>query len=245
MLSLVNLWAERAGMVMDLVLMGRILALKLHRTYFFISLFAVLSLFYDGVGLMLGTRTEDFIRVVILSRFLYAVVYPLVLWDLFEEAKPLVEKLRRLAMSRMISSLIFITLWGLLIAAFTGGDDSEQSHYLMRLAFVVWTGSVAASLAFLWVMRRGIRANTSWQLPHNTNIWFRFFQLLLVIEAVSCALNLLLPSVKAMGSNLGDPISQASDPVLQFCEILLTGWCVFKLRPLPSNDTDLPAKVNA
>ena len=230
-------------MVFDLVLMLRIVSLKLQRTYVFIALFALLSLFYDGIGLVLGTQTDEYSRVVILSKFLYAIVFPLAIWDLYEEAKPAVEKLRRLAMIRMISSLIFISLWGLLIAAFTGGEDGDQSHYQYRVAFVIWTGSVAAALAFLWVMRRGVKAN-QWQLPRNTIIWFWYFQWLLILEAMTCALELLLPSVKALGSNMAEPIAQASEPVLQVCEMALTVWCVLKIRATPTNATDVPAKVN-
>lgn len=242
MLSQVNLWAERAGMVLDLFLMVRIVALKLHRTYLFITLFALLTLFYDGVALVLGIQSEDYTRVLILSRFLYAVVYPLVLWDLFEEAKPVVEKLRKLAMTRMISSMIFIALWGLLIAEFTGGN-SEQGGYAVRLAIVIWTGSVAAALAFLWVMRRGIKAN-EFQLPRNTTVWFRYFAWLLGIEAVSCVLELVLPALKAIGSTLVEPIAQISDPALQLSEIALTLWCIFRLRGASPGTTDVPANVN-
>jgi hypothetical protein len=242
MLSQVTFWAERVGMALDLALMLRIVILKLHRTYFFIALFALLSLFYDGVGLALGIQSEAYTRVVILSRFLYAIVYPLVLWDLFEEAKPVVEKLRKLAMTRMISSMIFISLWGLLIAFFTA-DNGEQGGYSIRLAIVIWTGSVAAGLAFLWVMKRGIKVN-QFQLPRNTAVWFRYFALLLGIEAASCALELVLPSMKAMGSNLVEPIAQVSEPILQISEIAVTIWCIFKLRPVSPDVTDVPADVN-
>lgn len=243
MLSQVTLWTERAGMVLDLVLMLRILGLKLHRTYSFISLFALLSVFYDGVGLVLGIQSDEFIRVGFLSRFLYAVVYPLALWDVFEEAKPLVEKLRKLAMTRMISSMIFISLWGLLIAAFTGGNNEQAGGYSIRLAVVIWTGSVAASLAFLWVMRRGIKVN-QFQLPRNTAVWFRYFAWLLGIEAVSCLLELVLPSMKAMGSSLTEPLAQVSDSLLQISEIALTAWCIFRLRGASPGTTDVPANVN-
>jgi uncharacterized Tic20 family protein len=242
MLSQINLWTERAGMVLDVVLMLRILTLRLHRTYLFVTLFALLSLFYDGVEVLLGSQSDSFVQVILLSRFIYAIVFPLAIWDLFEEARPLVDKVRRMAMSRMISSLLFISLWGLLIAAFTGGDDGNQSHYMARFAFVAWTGTVAAALAFLWVMKKAIKAN-QWQLPRNTEIWVRFFQLLLVIEAVSCALDLLLPSLKAIGSNLADTIGQVSEPVLQVCAAVLTGWCVFNLRAVPSNAENVPADV--
>lgn len=230
-------------MVMDLILLLRIATLKLSRTYVFISLFAVLNVFYDGVALWLGLESAEFSRVAILSKFVFAIVYPLVTWDLFEEAKPTVEKIRRLAMSRMISSLLFISLWGLLIAAFTGDDNSPPSQYLMRLALVVWTGSVAAGLAFLWVMRRGIKAGQL-QLPHNTSVWSRFLVLWLTVEAIECALYLVLPSFRGLATNLVETIVKTSSPVLDIFEIVVTGWCVVKLRPVPSDTSDVPAKVN-
>jgi hypothetical protein len=233
---------ERAGMVLDAVLMVRILTLKLQRTYLFITLFALLGIFYDGVELWLGPQSEAFIRVDFLSKFIYSIVFPLAIWDLFEEAKAIVEKLRKLAMSRMVSSLFFISVWGLLIAAFTGGDDADSSSYLVRVAFILWTGAVAASLAFLWVMRRGIKAN-QWTLPRNTGIWFRYFQLLLVVEAVWCALELLLMSMKASGSSLVGTIADASSPLLQFSVLGLTAWCVFRLRAVPSDPANVAADV--
>jgi hypothetical protein len=240
MLSQVNFWTERVGMLLDLVLMLRILSLKLQRTYIFITLFAVLGLLYDGVELFLGSQSEAFVQVSLLSRFIYAIVFPLAIWDLFEEAKPLIEKLRRMAMSRMMSSLLFISIWALLIAAFTGGDDDGQSHYMVRLAFILWTGSVAASLAFLWVMRRGMKAN-QWSLPRNTGIWLRFFQLMLVLEAVSCILEFVLPTMKAMGSSIVEQIAQLSDVTLQICVIALTAWCAFRVRGVPSDAPNTPA----
>ena len=230
-------------MLMDLVLLLRIMTLKLSRTYVFISLFAVLNLFYDGIGIWLGLESTEFTRVVIFSKFVFAIVYPLVTWDLFEEAKPALEKIRQLAMSRMISSLVFITLWGLLIAAFTGEENSPPSQYLMRLALVVWTGSVAAALAFLWVMRRGIKAGQI-PLPHNATVWYRFLAVWLSIEAVECAISLVLPSFQGMASNLVQSVVKTSDPVLQICGIVVTGWCIFKLRSIPSDASDVPAKVN-
>ena len=241
MLSQVTLWAERAGMVLDAVLLLRIAQLKLSRTYVFILLFALLNLFYDGVEIWMGRDSIQFTRVAIYSRFVYAIVFPLTTWDLFEEAKPMIDKIRRLAMTRMISSLLFITLWGLLIAAFTG-EDGDSSQYMMRLALVVWTGSVAATLAFLWVMRKGIKAGPL-PLPYNTKVWLRFFQILLVIEAVSCVLLLVVQSVQGMGAKVVEAIEQVSDPLFILSGILVTGWCVIKLRPIPSDASDVPADV--
>ena len=240
MLDQVTFWAERAAMVLDLALLARILLLRLHRAYIFILLFALLEVFYDAIGLLMGTRTEDFGRVLVMSKFLYAAVIPLAMWDLFEEAKPMVDKVRRMAMSRMISSLLFITIWALLIAAFTGGDESDGAHYFIRVAFVMWTGSIAAAIAFLWVMRRAIRTN-DWQLPHNTSVWFRYFRLMLIIDAAAALLYMVLPAIKPSG--WAETAGAISDPVLQTCGIALTAWCVFKLRAIPSDQPNVPARA--
>jgi hypothetical protein len=243
MLSQINLWAERAGMLLDLILLARILTLKLRQTYVFITLFALLGLFYDGAALYMGSESADFRDVAALSRFIYAIVFPLASWDLFEEARLTVDKVRKMAMSRMTTSLLFISLWGLLIAAFTGSDDGSEPQYLMRLAVVLWTGSIAASLAFLWVMRRGMKLN-HWELPWNTMIWYRFFGLTLVIEAVSCALGIALQFVHSASPSLAAQISQISAVVLEAGGILLTAWCVFKLRAVPSDASKVPVDVN-
>jgi len=234
MLSQINLWTERAGMLFDLLLMVRILALKLRRTYTFITLFALMSLFYDGLALVMGVDSPEFRGVGVLSKLIYAIIFPLASWDLFEEAKLTVDKVRKMAMSRMMTSLLLISLWGLLIAAFTGPDDGAESQYLMRVSLIVWTGSIAASIAFLWVMRKGMKVN-QWELPWNTVIWYRFFGLLLITEAASCALGLALQFVHSSSPGLAEQIAQVGDVVLEGFGILLTAWCVYKLRAVPSD----------
>lgn len=235
MLSEVNLWVERVGMAMDVLLLLRILQLRLARRYTFIALFAVLNLFYDGIEIWLGEMSAEFARVAILSRVVYAMVFPLVTWDLFEEARPGIEKVRRLAMTRMISSLLFITLWGLLIAAFTG--ENEASQFMMRLAMVVWTGSVAATLAYLWVMHRGIKAG-GLALPQNTKTWNLFFTVILAIEAVSCLLLLVLQTLEGEAAKVAESIGRVSDPILQIAATLATVWCLFRLRAIQTDAAD-------
>jgi hypothetical protein len=242
MLSQINLWAERAGMFLDLLLMLRILTLRLRQTYVFITLFVLLSLFYDGVALLMGSESPEFRNVTLLSKFVYSIVYPLVAWDLFEEAKQTVDKVRKMAMSRMMTSLLFITLWGLLIAAFTGGEDSGQSMYLMRVSIVVWTGAIASALAFLWVMRKGTKVN-NWELPRNTSIWYTYFGLILMIQAIWCVLSLGLGLVINQSPHLAETIDQGSDLVLNFFGILLTAWCTYKLRAVPSDASNVTVDV--
>jgi hypothetical protein len=232
MLSQINLWTDRAGMIFDLLLLVRILTLKLRRTYTFITLFALMNLFYDGIEIAMGINSPEFRRVDILSKLIYAIIFPLASWDLFEEAKVTVDKVRKMSMSRMLTSLLLISIWGLLIAAFIGPDEGLESMYLMRLSLIVWTGSIAASIAFLWVMRKGIKLN-QWELPANTVIWYRFFLLLLSAQAASCVLGLTLPFVHSQSADMAEQVAHVADLVFGLFGILLTAWCVYKLRAVP------------
>ena len=230
-------------MVLDLILMVRILVLKLRRTYLFITLFAFLSLFYDAIELAMGSDSPDFHGVWIFSKFVYGIVFPLAAWDLFEEAKPFIDKVRKLAMSRMITGLVFILFWGLLVAAFTGGNESGNSLYLVRVALFVWTGSVASVLAFLWVMKKGIKAN-NWELPWNTAIWYRYFQLLLVIEAFSCVRLMAFQILQDVAPKTIKTVDVVSDTAMQAFWLGLTGWCIYKLRAIPTTASNVQVDVN-
>ena len=233
MLNQINEWAEHVGMVLDLILMLRILTLKLRQTYTFITLFALMNLFYDGIELRLGDKSPEFQRVWFFSKFIFAVVYPLAAWDVFEEAKALLDQVRKIAMSRMITSLLFISLWGLLIAAFTGAEGENQSQYMMRLALIIWTGSVAAVLSFFWVMRRGIKMQP-FELPKNTIIWRWYFQLLLIVEAISCLLYMAFEFVSSDSVKVAENLADVVYAALEVCVIALTCWCVYKLRRVSS-----------
>jgi hypothetical protein len=239
MLSQVNLWVERAATVLDVILVLRILFLKLHKTYLFVTLVAVLSVFYDAIGLVLGLQTPAFAKVEIFSKFLYAIVYPLALWDLFEEARGPVEKIRKLAMSRFIGSLVLITLWGLLMASFTGGGNDTMFDFLMRLNMPIWLGSVAAALAFIWVMKRGIKAN-SLTLPHNTQVWLRFFQWMLALEGALCLFELIFLAVPNPAGEMTKNMEDSVSVVAQLTGMAITGWCVVKLRRTPADISDVP-----
>src|SRR5579875_1216112 len=103
MLNQVNHWMDFVGTAVDCALLLRILLLRLHRTYLFITLAAVLAVFFDGILLWLGPDSREFSRVFIYSRFLYIVVFPAAAWDVFEEAKGPVASLRRLGMRRLVS----------------------------------------------------------------------------------------------------------------------------------------------
>ena len=149
----------------DVFLLLRVLGLKLHRTYVFITLACVLTVFFDAVYLWPGIGQQESDRAFYYSRFLYALVFPIAAWDVFEELKAPLAKLRRLAISRTITSLVLIAIFGLAIAAFVG--DTDGFEFVNTLAKFIWTGSAAASLSFLWVMHKGMRDQKT-EAPRNT-----------------------------------------------------------------------------
>ncbi len=226
MLNQVNHWMEIVGTGVDLVLLFRVLALRLQKTYLYITLACVLSVFFDTVDLWLGTASAAEIRVFIYSRFLYAILYPLVAWDVFEELKGQITKLRRAAAGRLISGLFFAAVFCLILAAFVDtGDANGEPTLGSTVGLVLWAGSSTASLAFLWTLHRGMRAQNV-PRPHNTSVWLVFFELSLAAEVLSCLL-LLLPPLKGTG---GDIVNL----VYLIYGITITAWCLIRLRPTPA-----------
>src|SRR3954447_639383 len=113
MLSQVNHWLEIAATTVDALLLCRVLLLRLQRTYLFITLACVLTVLFDGVQLWLGSASDASVRVFIYSRFLWALLFPLVAWDVFEELKGQLGKLRRVAVGRLASGLFFAVVFSL------------------------------------------------------------------------------------------------------------------------------------
>jgi len=234
MLKQLTHWMEFAGTAVDVILLCRVLALRLHRTYLYITLACVLAVFFDGVALWLGTDSPAEVRVFLYSRFLYAILYPLVVWDVFEEVKGQITKLRRLAIARLVSGLFFATVFSIILFAFIDKSDSNSEPAVWStVAVVLWAGSSAASLAFLWTLHRGMRAQNL-PRPHNTSVWLVFFELSLAAEVLSCFLSLL-------------PQFNGANDVLNLLfvvyGIVITTWCLIRLRTIPASEE--PASENA
>jgi hypothetical protein len=237
LLSQVNHWLDFAATAIDLLLLLRVLTLKLHRTYFFIALACLLSVFFDGIALWLGVDSQENFRVFLYSRFLYAFVFPVAAWDVFEEFTPHLTKLRRLAISRTITSLVLITLFGLALSAFlSSASDADDSTFTKTLAVFVWTGSAAASLSFLWVMHKEIRAQKL-SPPRNTFVWLVFYELILLGEIVNCFL-LQIAGV------FNQPAANAVTLALLTYGMAITLWCAIKLRALHPEAPSEPANAN-
>lgn len=224
-LSQVNHWLDFAATGIDVLLLLRVVTLKLHRIYFFIALACLLSVFFDGIALWLGPDSQENFRVFLYSRFLYAFVYPVAAWDVFEELGPHLAKLRRIAISRTITSMVLITLFGLALSAFlASGSDAEDSTFIKTLGVFVWTGSAAASLSFLWVMHKEMRAQKL-SPPRNTFVWLVFYELILLGEIANC---FLLQIAGAFSQTVAEILTLA----LLTYGMGVTAWCVIKLRAL-------------
>jgi hypothetical protein len=228
MLTQANHWLEFVATAVDAVLLLRILSLRLHRTYTFITLAAAIAVFIDGVMLWLGSGSKEFARVFLYSRFLYGFIFPAAAWDVFEEIRSQVAKLRRLAIFRLISSLILAAIFGFMIVGFAGvEDESGGPGVVPTLAFVIWAAAATASLALLWSMHRAIRAQNI-ETPRNTFVWLVFFQLVLVGEVFACLFTI-------SGPLLGTLVRELLAFILTLYGVGVTAWCVFKLRAVPSD----------
>ncbi len=227
MLDQVNYWMDIGGTVIDGLLLLRILQLKLHRVYFFITLAAFLSLFFDGVMLWLGPRSHEFVLVFIYSRFLYAFIFPAAAYDVWEEAKAQVANIRRPAAFRLVSSLLIASVLGLIVTGFAANQEAGEGVVLGTFAVILWAASTTASLAFLWSVHRLTRAKKI-ELPSNTAVWLLFYQLSLAGEVVACVLMIIDQEFSAF-------VGTVLDVSLGVYEIAITLWCIWHLRALSSD----------
>src|SRR4051794_9966204 len=229
MLNQATHWMEIAGTAIDALLLLRILVLRLHRVYFFITLYCVLALFFDLVGLRLGDSSPEYTMVFIYSRFLYAIVFPLVAWEVFEEMKGQVGKLRRLAAGRLISGIFFAILFGLLITSMGEADDAaNQPSVSAIMALVLWAGTSTASLAFLVAIHRVLRGQPLLDRPNNTSVWLSYFELSFLGEVLYCIATFLVPLLKSELTNSIVPV------LFMTYAMAITVWCSWRLRSIPS-----------
>jgi uncharacterized membrane protein YeaQ/YmgE (transglycosylase-associated protein family) len=235
MLDKVVLWVDIAGTAVDALLLARVLQLRLQRIYVFITLACAIGVFFDLVQLWLGLNSEESQRVFLYSRFLYALLYPLVAWDVFEEMKGQVSQMRRVAIGRLISGLFFAALFGFIMTLFVSGDQG-QGILSTTLAIILWAGASAATLAFLWTLQRALKKQQI-ERPNNTFVWMTFYQLTLLAEIVAC-----------FGGVLASLLNATLQGILNVCLLLygvsITVWCVTKLRRVPS-DVSTTAKADA
>lgn len=226
MLSQLNHWVEIGGVATDALLLLRILQLKLHRTYLFITLACVLALLFDSVTLWLGSQSHESLRVFLYSRLLYAFVFPAAAYDVWEEVKAQVTRFRRFAAYRLVASLTVAALLGLIISGVSGSDEGSGEAVFDTFAVILWAAASTASLAFLWSMNRAVQAQKI-ALPGNTAVWLLFYKLLLAEEVLVCFLIIV-------GQQLSAAVTDGLDLTLNLYGISIMLWCIWKLKGLPA-----------
>ncbi|MDQ2839663.1 MAG: hypothetical protein M3Y72_01210 [Acidobacteriota bacterium] len=235
MLTQVNHWIEIAGVAVDALLLLRILQLRLYRIYLFITLACVVGLFFDSVGLWLGDSHES-VRVFLYSRFLYAFIFPAASYDVWEEVKTQIARIRRLAMFRLVASLTLAAIFGLIIAGFAGNEENGSETLVDTFAVILWAAASTASLAFLWSLHRLARAQKV-TLPNNTAVWLLFYQLSLAGEVADCFFIII-------GAQFNTFVTDTLNISLNLYGILITLWCIWKLRALPSDVPSAPENAS-
>ena len=228
---------EIAASAFDAILLLRVLALRLHRTYQLITLACFLEVFFDGIGLWLGNDSPEMARLFLYDRFLYAVLFPMVVWDVFEEVKSQIDKIRKLAVARLLSGLILAALFGcvLTLVGVTSEENGEQS-LIATMGLVLWAGSSTACLSFLWTLHRRIRTDKL-EAPRNTFVWMIYYELVLLGELTSCFFLIVAPF-------LNKNVEEAINLVFLLFGMTITGWCIIKLRALPSDVPSAPEKAS-
>jgi hypothetical protein len=227
-------WMEIAGAAIDGLLVGRVLMLRLQRVYVFITLACVLTVLFDCVTLWQGTASQASLRVFLYSRFIYALVFPLAAFDVFEEVKAGTGKLRRFALTKLISGLFFATLFGFIMSLFVQSDNSGEPVVLTTLALGLWAGSSSATLAFLWTLHRGMSLQHI-ERPRNTHVWLVFWALSLIGEVLSCFYFVVGSFIK---NNMA---ADVVNMIFLVYGIAVTAWCIVMLRGLPSPVQSEPA----
>jgi|SRR5579875_2960310 len=230
-------WLQMAVTVVEGLLLVRVLTLKLHRVYAFITLYCVLNLFFDAVSWYLGWESEETGRIFIYSLFLFAALYPLAAWDVFEESKTLLAKLRRLQMIRLVSGLLITCLCGLLLGlTIEPTDPGGNSIMAAFVGVILLTSSASACAAFLWFMLRFVRSNKI-AIAHNTYIWILFFIAALSLEIVDCLAEFVRSLIPPLASDVFGLVLLALD-------LTVLGWCIVRLKAIPSDVPSTPEKAS-
>ncbi len=237
MLDQIDLWMQIVETFVEFLLLGRMLMLKLQRVYLYLTLYAVVTLLIDASSLIVGFQSDATIRLFLYSRFLVALIYPLAAWDVFEESKATVTKVRRLHLPRMVTGIFITLVLGFVTSV--GIEDRDYKGTSSTTDFIglfLWLGSASTSLLFTWNVFRSARS-AEVSLPNNTFVWAIFFLITFALSVIDCGFEVadgLIPH----------PALQVIGIVLGLFDLCLVAWCTVKLKPLSSNANEAPQKAS-
>ena len=169
-------WILLSGSILDTILLIRVLGLRLQRIYLFITLDCVLGVLFDWVVFYLGWNSPESMRLIDLTRFLYAALTPLIAWDVFEELKREASKIRWLEATRMVLSLVVMGAFSflLLTPAIFGDTQDASADWTAALGSYLWGAACVAATIFIWRTRRSLR-KLEIRLPRNTTVWSIYY----------------------------------------------------------------------
>jgi hypothetical protein len=214
-------WTAIAGTAVDVLLLVRILWLRLHRTYQFVTLYSAVEVLLDVAEWTLGLDSPETQHLFWYSRFLMLIIFPLAAWDCFEGVPGPLQALRRPQLVRLISGMLLTGILAMLLYS-TTDDKVNPFAATVSVAFLVWISAAAASLGFIWIMRRMARVQ-KFSLTGNPATLSIFFMLTFGLELIEGILEALPQSAK--------PVGQISEIALTLAGMAITIWCVVRLRP--------------
>lgn len=231
-----------AGTVLEALLLIRILSLKLQRVYLWITLYWAASLIFDTSQLAMGLQSKQAGYVWLYSSFLFAVIYPLTGWDVFEEMKASIGKLRLLHGSRMITVLFSTVLIMAILAAFLSpsdadaADDAGVADFGPLVAFIA-----AAACTFFLLSLRKLMSKQALATPRNTRVWLNVFLILMGCDALEGLVqNFVLPFVaKSVAQDTLDGINL----VFALIASVATLWALIRVRAISSDASAAPQQA--
>lgn len=230
-------WMQISTTVLEAILLLRVVALKLYRVYLFITLFCALNVLFDAVSCYFGWDSHETENIFIYTLFFFAVLYPFVAWDSFEESKTQIAKPRRLQTFRMVSGLLLTAICALIVGLVVDPTDPQGNSVMFPFMGVfLLTGAASGAAAFLWFLYRYARAQKI-VLARNTFVWTVFFMLASALQILDC-LEILTRSL--LPSLVGD----IGGVVLLTLDIALLAWCIFALRAASSDVASSAERAN-
>ena len=230
-------WLQMAGTVAECVLLLRIITLKLHRVYTFVTLYWAVNVLFDGAAWTSGWTSRATERIWEYSLFVLAFLFPLVCWEVFEELKGQIARIRRIHASRLISGLFMTALLGVIWSVnFQDDAASGTPGAMFSIGLFVCLGSACASLLFIWNVYRSARKQGI-AFPKNTFVWAVFFMLTLGRSILESAAIIATPTMSKI-------VSDVVQTAFLLFDVSLAVWCIFKLRALPSDVASHPEKAS-
>ena len=232
-------WFQIGSTVVETLLLFRILTLKLHRTYAFITLYWAVNVIFDIAtsvfGWQFGWEGPESRQLSVYQVPLFAVLFPLAAWDAFEEVRPQILKLRRLHATRLMSGLFITAILACICSFGLQDQDSQGISTFASIGLFLWLGSASASLLFVWNLLRTVKSQGV-IVPRNTSVWSIYF-------IIAFGLAITNVAVAIAGQTLGAVAVDVLDAILLPFDIGLAIWCFFKLKAVPSDVTSEPEKA--